>query len=80
MDKKKRELLARFEMAQDNFVCDVREESIKAGFKITPELIEYIYIKLEPVLDDIADELIGKAENWLKSRYRKIKIWFGRKF
>ena len=80
MADKKKELLTRFEMATDNFICDVREETIKAGLKIPPELIEYIYTKLEPILDDIADELIDKAESWLRSRYRKFKIWIGRRF
>ncbi len=80
MEKKKQELMTRFDMAKDTFVCNVREETIKAGIELPPELIEYLYKKLEPVLDDLANELIDKAEPWLRSRYRKFKIWLRRRF
>lgn len=76
MSDKKTELITRFSKATDNFIIDVREETIKAGIELPPELIEYLYKRLESMLDDLADELIEKAESWLRKKARKIKRWW----
>ena len=77
MEKKKLELLSRFDVVMDDFTCKVRSETIKAGLgEITPELIEYLYDKLEPILDEIADKLVYKAESWYKKKERKFKRWW----
>lgn len=79
MTDKKTELINRFSKPIDSFISDVREEAIKAGLEITPELVEYLYKKLGPLLEDIADKLAYKAESWLKSRARKFKMWLKRR-
>lgn len=76
MQDKKYELVERFSKPIDNFIIDVREETIKAGIKLTPELVEYLYKRLEPLLDEIADKLAYKAESWIRSRARKLKRWW----
>lgn len=81
MTDKKTELKKRYDIVALEFVVKLREETVKAGLgKIPKPLIEFLFKKLEPVLDDLADKLVYKAESWLRSRYRKFKMWLGRKF
>ena len=78
---KKKELKKRYEIIKLEFAAKIREETTKAGVgKIPKYLIEYLFRKLNLILDDIADELIDKAEPWLRSRYRKFKLWLRRRF
>ena len=81
MEDKKQELLSRFDIVMNDFTNKVRDETIKAGLgTISAELIDYLYDKLEPILDELADKLAYKAESWLKSRARKFKMWLKDKF
>ena len=80
MEKKKQELLSRFDVVMNDFTNQVRDETIKAGLgTISAELIEYLYDRIEPILDELADKIAYKAESWLKSRARKIKMWLKRR-
>jgi len=81
MTDKKQELKARFDIEISQFVNSIRDEVIKSTGKELPKwLAEYIYANMEPVLDNIADELVEKAESWLKRKLRKIKMWARRRF
>lgn len=74
---KKAELKARIELARDAFITEIREQVLAADFgDIDPLLIEYLIEQLDPVLDKVIDSIVKKSTAWLRSRARKIKLWF----
>ena len=78
---KKKELIKRYDIIALEFVARIRKETTKAGMGDIPQsIIEYLLRKLNPILDDIADELVEKSESWIRSRTRKIKRWLRRLF
>ena len=77
MEKKKKELLSRFDVVMSDFANKIRDEAMKAGFgTISAYLIENLYDQLEPILDELADKLAYKAESWYKKKERKFKKWW----
>ena len=81
MEKKKQELKECYELIALEFAGKVREETTKAGLGEIPKaLIEYLFKRLNPILEEVADKITYKAESWLKSRRRKIGMWLRDKF
>ena len=77
MEEKRAELKKRYDIIALEFAVKIREETTKAGLGEIPKpIIEYLFKKLNPVLDDIADKIAYKAENWYKKKERKFKRWW----
>lgn len=77
MSDKKTELKKRYDIIGLEFAVKIREETTKAGLGEIPKpIIEYLFKKLNPIMDEIADKIVYKAESWIKNRTRKLKRWW----